>query len=498
MKRCIITIKLLFYIILFNKWNDLEAKPTSDTSSTTVVTLDINKTSSTNDFEYSKSDNYRTYTPKPGKSFSKIVKKKKDIWTSQNNHAVKVVLIGSGKTPKHLVILLTTRNFVLLYKTGKNKPWEDITSKRHDVSKLKFFGDNNTELKSSDYEITIVNKFLNYTFNDGVKCLTVNLGDNVVWSHSDHSNFKEIKAFSLDLYLNNFFVKNKSDQLKQIKPKLKPVDLDIDKKESTEQSDYKDENGVNTWTPKFGYGFNKISAGETAIWNSNDVYSTMVTIKSEGTNKYLIILLNNDSFSIFKQSDGKSWENISKHGTFFTSIRFYGDNNRELRPSDYKIDIVNTSVSFTFNSGVNCTKIMFGDDEWSQKDHTQSNLIKSLSLDFVSNSLTIALQSGTMNLKFDPTTSGGQTTTTGTGQTGTSPATGQDGTGTGTGASTTPAGQTTTGGSQPATGTNQTTTTPASEGQTTTTPKSGSSPTATGTTTTPKSGSSPTAIGTTT
>ncbi|XP_955552.1 SfiI-subtelomeric fragment related protein family member, putative [Theileria annulata] len=86
--------------------------------------------------------------------------------------------------------------------------WKDITSDRHDVTMLKFFGEGDVELTSSDYSVSIVDLSFTYLFNDGINCKKVKLGDDEVWKHTDDDKFAEIKSFSLGLCSKSFLVKN--------------------------------------------------------------------------------------------------------------------------------------------------------------------------------------------------------------------------------------------------------------------------------------------------
>ncbi|EAN31453.1 hypothetical protein TpMuguga_04g00101 [Theileria parva strain Muguga] len=181
------------------------------------VTLDINKSNTTNDSEYSKEGDYRTYTAKDNKSFSKIVKNKNDIWESKDkDEAVKVVLKGSGDKKKHLVILLKSNKFVLLYKEAKNKPWNDITSKRHDTSKLKFYAENDKEMTSSDYEVTILEHYYSIKFRDSVSCRKIKLGGEDIWKSTDDKNFESIRALTLDLESDCFYVLKSETEHKKL------------------------------------------------------------------------------------------------------------------------------------------------------------------------------------------------------------------------------------------------------------------------------------------
>ncbi|EAN30953.1 hypothetical protein TpMuguga_03g00218 [Theileria parva strain Muguga] len=187
----------------------------TETTDGTAVTLDIKKTSSTNAFECSEKNDIRTYTPKNNKLFSKIVKGNSEIWTAHpNDQAVKVVIKVQNNNEKHLAILLNTLKFVLLEKDGNNL--KDVTSKKHDVSKLKFFGDNDKELTTSDYKIDLVKLSYTVIFNDNVKCKKIMLGDKDLWKSTDFSNFETFKELLLGLISNDFFLRKSEKEFKKI------------------------------------------------------------------------------------------------------------------------------------------------------------------------------------------------------------------------------------------------------------------------------------------
>uniref|UniRef100_A0A3B0MEG7 SfiI-subtelomeric related protein family member n=1 Tax=Theileria annulata TaxID=5874 RepID=A0A3B0MEG7_THEAN len=252
MKKCIISLNLLYYITFFHRFNGAESQsaslstgqPTSGTAAVdsgstnppvtttiTPITLDISKSKDTNEFNYLKNGNFRTYTPKPNNVFNKIVKKPiigngVDIWTAKHNdNALKAVLMGTKKEPKHLAILMKDNTFILLYKSGKGQPWEDLTKDKRDITMLKFLGENDVELSKTDYKVDLVDLSFTFTFKSGVKCMKVTYNNTQLWKHCDDARFSEIKSLSLDLASNKLFVKNPSDESKELdfKPTSPPT-----------------------------------------------------------------------------------------------------------------------------------------------------------------------------------------------------------------------------------------------------------------------------------
>ncbi|EAN33245.1 hypothetical protein TpMuguga_01g00001 [Theileria parva strain Muguga] len=396
------------------------------------ITLDINKTTSTNDSDYSKNGKYRTFTAKPGKSFNKVVKKKLYIWECKNNdQAVKVVLMGSGNNKKHLLILLKSSNFVILYKTGRNKPWTNITSKRHDPTNLKFF-DIDKELTSSDYEVTIYEFSYRFTFKAGVNCKRINYGDVVIWTHTD-DKFEYITNFDLDLVKNEFFVfddKRKSRKVNYEGPIISSVTprtasastpstpkyqyasatkvtLDISKTQFT-CFEYSLKSGViRTFTPRSNCFIIKVTHCTTVIWESKtDVFGIRVTYVD--VVKYLFLLLDNDKFLLFHQPPdrNKPWIDITYTRVNLSKLKFFAENDMELKSTDYSVNLVSYSYSLEFNAGVKCQKVKYGnEDVWTNSDDTDFGYIKSLLIDLVANKFRVKNDSGQLKkLDFKPST----------------------------------------------------------------------------------------------
>ncbi|XP_952702.1 SfiI-subtelomeric fragment related protein family member, putative [Theileria annulata] len=340
MKKCIITINLLFYITFFHQWNCVESNPTtpdgteSSSASTkptqettpkgtpstgtgtkgTPVTLDIKNTQSTNEFDFADQNGVVTYTPKSGHVISKVSQGTTDIWESKDDVNATLVRTKVSKGVKFLVVLLTNNMFTLFHQ--ESGQWKDITSKRHDVTKLKFLGENDRELSKADYKVSIVDLSFTYIFNDGVKCKKVMLDDADVWNHSDDPKFSEIKLFSLGLASNSFFVKNQSNELK----KIEKSDLDLKSTQPTSESLHTDQKGVATLTPKEGDGISGVirTTGEdidtwTAIWQIQCNFDVQKTISLEdfGKGKQVLTL---DTISgkkmLYRPKEGEPWKEV--------------------------------------------------------------------------------------------------------------------------------------------------------------------------------------------
>ncbi|EAN34461.1 hypothetical protein TpMuguga_01g01223 [Theileria parva strain Muguga] len=422
-------------------------KPTEPTP----VTLDIEKTQTTTEYEYKDVSGVVTYTPKAGRVFSKVSEDQYEIWVSVSDVYGTLVRTKVTKDINYLVILLNNRTFNL-FQEGENE-WNDITKERHDVKKLRFLGESDTEIQTSQYEVSIVDMSFCHTFNTGVKCKKVKLGEDVVYNYDDHTDFGDISVFSLGLASNNFFIKNASGDVKKIekeveeeaeeptpeaaeptptapeepttkaaeptpevekeeeeaeepapapeptepepkdvvkepaKPEPTPitkapdarsepfvtplsvtkpthVTLDIDDTQSTSEYTYTDQNGVVTYVVKTGCGFSKVTQGSTVIWNLKDICGKLVRIKLFGNNeRFLAVILYDNTFNLFRQSEGKEWEDVTCHRCDVTKLRFFGHNDTELKTVDFAVSFVDFFYSFNFRPISRCLKVKYGDSE---------------------------------------------------------------------------------------------------------------------------------------
>ncbi|EAN30948.1 hypothetical protein TpMuguga_03g00213 [Theileria parva strain Muguga] len=398
----------------------VEETPLS-TTYTSLVTLDIYNTQSTSEFEYSKSGGSLIFIPMPDHAFSKVTQGTTVIWDSKGGISGTLVTTKTSGE-KFLVILLSNNSFKLFHElSGK---WSDITSQRHDVTKLRFYGDNDTVINPSDYTVTIIRYSFGFKFNDGVICRKIKLGEDDLWKHTDDPECSTIKNLYLGLLSNNFFAVNNQSEFKKLEfkpsvtpakitavsppeikapaaaptkptPKVTKVALDIEKKQTTSEIDYKDENGVVTYASKSGCMFNKILQGTGVIWESkSNVFGVLVRTKISKGLKYLVVLQSNNLFTLFRYSD-ENWTDITSERHDVTKLKFLGDGDAPLKTTDYDITIVDMSFCHTFNTGVNCKKVKLSEDVvYNYDDHTDFGEISVFSLGLASNNFFIKNDSG--------------------------------------------------------------------------------------------------------
>uniref|UniRef100_A0A3B0N5G4 SfiI-subtelomeric related protein family member, putative n=1 Tax=Theileria annulata TaxID=5874 RepID=A0A3B0N5G4_THEAN len=369
--------------------------------SETSIVLDIDINRDNDLFEYRSTRNFGHFNPKPNLTIEKIVKKDLDIWTAKpNDHGLKAVLMGSGWNEKHLSILLQSGNFVLLRKSGKGEPWEDITNEKSDFSGIKMYsleeGTSNYHLLTeNDYDPIIFESRCGYEFKDSVNCMMITYNNTLLWSHTDDPEFGYLKGLYLDLPKDQFSVTNLKDQTKQL-TKVKIV-LDIQKTKSTSEFDYSYKNGVVTYTTKDDYVFKMVVMKDLEIWTAKpDDHGLKVVLMGSGKDEeiHLAVLLQNGKFVLLRKcGKGVNWTDITSDRHDITKLKFL-DENKVLTSSDFTVSFVDFSYEFTFKDGVNCKKITYNNKLlWYHTDDPKFGYLKGLYLGLVSNRFFVKNQS---------------------------------------------------------------------------------------------------------
>uniref|UniRef100_A0A3B0NB52 SfiI-subtelomeric related protein family member, putative n=1 Tax=Theileria annulata TaxID=5874 RepID=A0A3B0NB52_THEAN len=187
------------------------------TSGLIPVTLNISSAATIEIDHYKEGENFRTFKARPGYNIKKIIKKNVKIWTAQpEDNALKAVLMGSGKEPKYLGILLQSGKFALLRKFEKGKPYEDITHTRTDMSKVKMFNRTGEEIDSTQYIVDMLGLYFVYEFKDGLNCHKILYSDRVVYEYELNPEFGLLKGVYLDLFTNDFNIVNENGRSKKL------------------------------------------------------------------------------------------------------------------------------------------------------------------------------------------------------------------------------------------------------------------------------------------
>nr|AAG37804.1 hypothetical telomeric SfiI fragment 1 protein 2 [Theileria parva] len=359
------------------------------------VTVDIENTNGTSEFEYSKDGNCCIYSTKTGYSFGKVAQGETVIWESKDN--VLGTLIRTWNDD-FLAILLSNNLFKLFQHLSGN--WSDITAERRDVTKLKFYGDGDNEITSVDYSVSFVKDYLyEFSFNDGVKCSKIKYKEKVVWRNMKGKMYEDIKMFQLGLLSNNFFIKNQFEYRKLTNPSIEitPVTLDIDRTYCTSQYEFSKNDNCRTYTSKYGYSINKIVKKNINIWDADpdDNALKVVLIGSGKDEKHLSILLESGDFVLLhKTRRDLFWKDITDKKSDFSDIKMYSlddeNNYNELRPLHNSIILYNTFYGYEFKKGVKCAKITNKDKLlWTHTDDPDFGYPSAIYLDLLKNKFNV-------------------------------------------------------------------------------------------------------------
>uniref|UniRef100_A0A3B0N2N7 SfiI-subtelomeric related protein family member, putative n=1 Tax=Theileria annulata TaxID=5874 RepID=A0A3B0N2N7_THEAN len=171
--------------------------------------LDIGVKKTTFKFKYHDGRSYKSYSRRQNFLIGKIVKKNLVIWeTKPEEDALKAVLMGSGREPKYLAILLQSGNYVLLHKSGKKHPWEDITDTRHRMNDMKLLKSDGTEIGKTEYHVDLLKSSFSYIFKPQVECYTVKHNDRELWKYDDPETRKRYPtSINLELTTNEIIIK---------------------------------------------------------------------------------------------------------------------------------------------------------------------------------------------------------------------------------------------------------------------------------------------------
>ncbi|EAN33501.1 hypothetical protein TpMuguga_01g00257 [Theileria parva strain Muguga] len=318
------------------------------------ISLDITKTQSSIEFDYFLKDDFTTFTAKDSFVFNKVFESKTlgadtDIWkaTNPSEYSTKACLMVTG-SEKYLGLFRTDGNVILLHRPP-GKDWENATSKIPKVSDLKMLyydAGSYMQLKPDKYKLTFDNLMYGYEFNHGVDCHLVKFGDKHLWNHSDDPNFKTIKGVYLYLRSGQFIVVSPSDQRKEIslrgltegkegeeeeeeeggeegkeegkeeeeeEPKSSApatlVELDVEKKESTEQYGYEKKDDDHVFKAKSGFKFSKVKKGTHVLKDLPDPHSPRVVANYGQVGKILLYVYKNNKdfeFSLVDDPDPTS------------------------------------------------------------------------------------------------------------------------------------------------------------------------------------------------
>uniref|UniRef100_A0A3B0MTG6 SfiI-subtelomeric related protein family member, putative n=1 Tax=Theileria annulata TaxID=5874 RepID=A0A3B0MTG6_THEAN len=182
-------------------------------------------------------------------------------------------------------------------------------------------------------------------------------------------------------------------------PTLSPVELKINKNNSTSEFEYADIGTYKTFTCNRGYGFNKIVNPKTAgsdevIWQStgND-YATKVRLRKDTSTKerQILLFLASMNYVFFHADKGKQFQNVTTKRHDFFNLKVYtldGGVEKIAKPDQYTISLYHMSIGCTIKTEYPCSKIMYEDREvYKQDDYQDLGQLKGVYLDLVRNSM---------------------------------------------------------------------------------------------------------------
>ncbi|UKK01884.2 hypothetical protein MACK_001237 [Theileria orientalis] len=152
-----------------------------------------------------------TITARPGFGFKEVRHAADTIWNFDEcrksvDHPHKIIMKESG-SEKHVAIVFDNDYFVFR-RPGKHQPWQDLSDRRYDLRRLKFFKGNPNNLDSlvplDRHEYTVGTRYITieYKFNPGVQCTEIRYDKHVMWRYVN----KFPQALHLNLRLNTFVI----------------------------------------------------------------------------------------------------------------------------------------------------------------------------------------------------------------------------------------------------------------------------------------------------
>ncbi|EAN31374.1 hypothetical protein TpMuguga_04g00022 [Theileria parva strain Muguga] len=319
---------------------------------TKLITLDIGKSESTDDYDYfvDLETNTSVYIPKEGRLFSMV--KRNGSWYSQNtlelwypnyhdkNNVVysnRVLIYGSNKKEFNVEVCLingSKANFdVEFFHVLKNKSRvETLTnlpvSEQPKNITVSVENDNKgyvvdvNKLHDSKLDIKDMTSY-DYRFRQDSRCTEFKIDDQLVWKKDDTSEnifprsiyyHKDLNLVFVEFNLQSFNIYKKiNNEWKLVyNNKMKVIALDINTKKSTYMFDYSKSVKVGTYEAKNQYKFKIVKINDNVIWHTNDpdefaVKVIMDPVATLESIKYVNIFLCNGSTREFHKN-GRKWE----------------------------------------------------------------------------------------------------------------------------------------------------------------------------------------------
>uniref|UniRef100_A0A3B0MEI1 SfiI-subtelomeric related protein family member, putative n=1 Tax=Theileria annulata TaxID=5874 RepID=A0A3B0MEI1_THEAN len=401
---------------LGNDVKELDFIPTSSpefVSAVTKITLDIDNTQSSSEYDYTLALGVKKFASKTGFVFKRIESSGNLIWEPKDPsvHSVRVALNDTSEKPNEHFLSVVDNNggFLLFQKSISDNSWNDVTDSRHCLSELRFITENGVEMSMNQYTICLYYFSYSFAFDKGYDCSQIIYEDKVIWNNEDHPKFGSIKEVYLHMIPNKVFLRNHDDKYKRlhipdlfgistptpkktdseetqqstssgVTPKIviqapvttdkktivqehatgKMMSLDIGQKESGENFEVIKKDNIATFTAKFGYGFNVVTHNGIEIWKTDDIenYSFKVIIDGVSTfrsTKNISLYLAKGDLKQFYKSD--VW--MEKSSKLTVDLKKIENTNEYGFSTEDIFTTIFTKYSYSINKLVHDNKVVW-------------------------------------------------------------------------------------------------------------------------------------------
>uniref|UniRef100_A0A3B0MSJ6 SfiI-subtelomeric related protein family member n=1 Tax=Theileria annulata TaxID=5874 RepID=A0A3B0MSJ6_THEAN len=198
-------------VFMVNGENKTLCKTSNGWSEIDKLTLDISKTQSTDQFDYSVKKDYTIYKAKTGYYFKEIINSYSDmiyksIWRGEKDLATEVRVHKRALDEQYIIVFLKSKEFLIFHRIGDPNEWHDVTSRRFDMDLFKFYDAGEDEIKSKGYVKSLYHLSYGYFFKLGVKCFSVKLKNEKIYNHLEDQWLGFIRGVFLDLINNKVYI----------------------------------------------------------------------------------------------------------------------------------------------------------------------------------------------------------------------------------------------------------------------------------------------------
>ncbi|XP_955496.1 uncharacterized protein TA18363 [Theileria annulata] len=198
-------------VFMVNGENKTLCKTSNGWSEIDKLTLDISKTQSTDQFDYSVKNDYTIYKAKTGYHFKEIINSYSDmiyksIWRGEKDLATEIRVHKRALDEQYIIVFLKSKEFLIFHRIGDPNEWHDVTSRRFDMDLFKFYDAGEDEIKSKGYVKSLYHLSYGYFFKLGVKCFSVKLKNEKIYNHLEDQWLGFIRGVFIDLINNKVYI----------------------------------------------------------------------------------------------------------------------------------------------------------------------------------------------------------------------------------------------------------------------------------------------------